>query len=194
MLKYKLTYQFLLVSLCAIIGLQAQEKGFVEISGFLLHNEKRINECFIKYSTHSSTDSVRDIKDGKFKFRLELNREYLIEFGAHKFESKFIAFSTIVEKEKELDRWSKLLIVNLEKEEEFSTWNSEKKPVAKTFPSPSASTSKPRAKSLAPPLPCFTHWKNPWLVIFAIYVLMMAGLVSSNSSNSAVPLKNPVRK
>jgi len=131
MLKYKLTYQFLLVSLCAIIGLQAQEKGFVEISGFLLHNEKRINECFIKYSTHSSTDSVRDIKDGKFKFRLELNREYLIEFGAHKFESKFIAFSTIVEKEKELDRWSKLLIVNLEKEEEFSTWNSEKKPVAK---------------------------------------------------------------
>jgi PAS domain S-box-containing protein len=94
--------------------LKAGQQGYFELSGLILKgNQKAIGAVVRVYLHSQKIDSFVTISDGRFRMKIDLNRDYIIEFYKVGYISKKVALSTKIPKGREGERWAYNTVVQL---------------------------------------------------------------------------------
>ena len=112
----KSKYLILVIFLALFFQLEsfAQTKAYFDLSGMVMFKNKAINGTVVRaYLNNIKRDSVYSTGNGRYRLKLDMNRDYMIEFYKVGYIPKKVLFSTKVPAAKDGKIWNYSLVINL---------------------------------------------------------------------------------
>ena len=112
----RMRWLLLIAIYCIVLqyDIYAQTKTYFDLSGMVMYKNKPLNGTIVRaYLNNIKRDSVYSTGNGRFRIKLDMNRDYTIEIKKVGYIPKKVLFSTKVPPSKENKTWSYSLVINL---------------------------------------------------------------------------------